>query len=153
LVEYSFTGRIYAVNPQAHAVAGVASYPTLTAVPEVVDLAVIAVPAAAVLDVMADAGAASVRATVVVSAGFSELGPGGRATQVELVRRELWQHRPPQRGAGGSLHTRSRGRARARPFGDGGTADGAGGPASSRLRGHPSASSTCVDRPLRVRSG
>ena len=31
LVEYSFTGRIYAVNPQAHAVAGVASYPTLTA--------------------------------------------------------------------------------------------------------------------------
>ena len=87
LVEYSFTGRIYAVNPQAHAVAGVASYPTLTAVPEVVDLAVIAVPAAAVPDVMADAGAAGVRATVVVSAGFSEAGAGGRATQAELVRR------------------------------------------------------------------
>jgi acyl-CoA synthetase (NDP forming) len=87
LVEYSFTGRIYAVNPQAHAVAGVASYPTLTAVPEVVDLAVIAVPAAAVPGVMADAGAAGVRATVVVSAGFIEAGAGGRATQAELVRR------------------------------------------------------------------
>jgi acyl-CoA synthetase (NDP forming)/RimJ/RimL family protein N-acetyltransferase len=86
LVEYSFTGRVYAVNPRAQSIAGVPSYPTLAAIPEQVDLAVVAVPAVAVADVIADAGAAGVRAAVILSAGFGEAGGAGPAAQRDLVR-------------------------------------------------------------------
>jgi acyl-CoA synthetase (NDP forming)/GNAT superfamily N-acetyltransferase len=86
ILEYGYTGSLYAVNPHTDTVAGVACLPTLRAVPERVDLAVIVVPAAAVADVLADAGAAGVRAAVVLSAGFAEAGPDGRQAQAELVR-------------------------------------------------------------------
>jgi acyl-CoA synthetase (NDP forming)/GNAT superfamily N-acetyltransferase len=81
-----FTGRLYAVNPHAARVAGVACYPAVTALPDPVELAIVAVPAAAVARVLADCGRAGVRAAVVLTAGFGEQGPAGRAVQAELVR-------------------------------------------------------------------
>jgi acyl-CoA synthetase (NDP forming)/RimJ/RimL family protein N-acetyltransferase len=86
MVEYGFTGGLFAVNPHADSVAGVAAFPTLTAIGEPVELAVIAVPVEAVPGVIADAGAAGVRAAVILSAGFGEAGATGRDTQVEMVR-------------------------------------------------------------------
>ena len=86
LVQGGFTGRVYAVNPSASAVSGVPAYPTVRDVPGLVDLAVIAVPADAVLDVVRDCAAKGVRGLVVVSAGFAETGPDGRRRQSELVR-------------------------------------------------------------------
>ncbi|WP_426566696.1 GNAT family N-acetyltransferase [Angustibacter sp. McL0619] len=86
LIEAGFTGRLYAVNPEAWEVQGVESHTRVTEIPDQVDLVVVAVPAEAVGGVVADCGAAGVRGLVVVSSGFAETGDGGRALQVELVR-------------------------------------------------------------------
>jgi acyl-CoA synthetase (NDP forming) len=70
----------------ARFVAGVPAYRRLSDVPSPVDLAVIAVPAHAVAGVLADAGAAGVRAAVVLCAGFEATDADGRAARAELVR-------------------------------------------------------------------
>lgn len=81
-------GRLYAVNPNATAIAGVPCFPSLAAIPDTVDLVVISVPAAAVADVLADAGAAGVRAAIVLSSGFDETGAGqAQAELVQIARR------------------------------------------------------------------
>jgi acyl-CoA synthetase (NDP forming)/RimJ/RimL family protein N-acetyltransferase len=86
LVSGGFTGRIYAVNPAGSAASGVPAYPTVREIPGPVDLAVIAVPAEAVSDVVLDCAAKGVRGLIVVSAGFAEIGEVGRGRQSELVR-------------------------------------------------------------------
>jgi acyl-CoA synthetase (NDP forming)/GNAT superfamily N-acetyltransferase len=86
LVGYGFAGPVYPVNPHADAVAGVPAYPSLTRLPGPAELVVVALPADQVAGVLADAPAAAARAAVVLTAGFSETGPAGRAEQAELVR-------------------------------------------------------------------
>ncbi|MBB5626206.1 bifunctional acetate--CoA ligase family protein/GNAT family N-acetyltransferase [Sphaerisporangium krabiense] len=83
LLDGGFPGPVYPVNPKAARVAGVTAYPDLGAVPGPVDLAVIAVPAPAVLDVARDCAAAGVKGLVVLTAGFAE--NGGRAAERALV--------------------------------------------------------------------
>ncbi|MDA8290066.1 MAG: GNAT family N-acetyltransferase [Actinomycetota bacterium] len=85
LLAGDFAGTVFPVNPHARSVCGVLAYPSLTAVPGPVDLAVVAVQARQVADVARDAAAAGVRALVIVSAGFAELGDEGRAAQTELL--------------------------------------------------------------------
>src|SRR5206468_11669511 len=75
LIENPFGGVVYPVNPKRHAVHGVRCYPDIKALPEVVDLAVIATPAATVPAVIGDCVRLGIRSAVVISAGFSELGP------------------------------------------------------------------------------
>ncbi len=65
-----FPGRLYAVNPHAHVVEQVPAYPTVEAIPHPPDLAVIAVPAAAVPEVAQECGRTGVRALVVLSSGL-----------------------------------------------------------------------------------
>ena len=86
LAGYGFRGPLYAVNPNATTVAGHPAYARLSAIPGGVDLAVIAVPAPLVLDVLADGARAGVRAAVILSAGFADAGPAGRDRQDQLVR-------------------------------------------------------------------
>jgi acyl-CoA synthetase (NDP forming)/RimJ/RimL family protein N-acetyltransferase len=86
LVDGGFTGRVYAINPGASAVSGVPAYPNVRDVPGPVDVAVVAVPAEAVIGVVRDCAAKGVRGLVVVSAGFAETGDDGRRRQAELVR-------------------------------------------------------------------
>jgi acyl-CoA synthetase (NDP forming)/RimJ/RimL family protein N-acetyltransferase len=81
-----FTGPVFPVHPTATAVAGVRAYPAVTAVPDPVDLAVVAVPAPSVPEVVAQCAAKGVHGLVVVSAGFGEAGPEGRERQDDLVR-------------------------------------------------------------------
>ncbi|MBO0867653.1 MAG: GNAT family N-acetyltransferase [Micromonosporaceae bacterium] len=81
-----FTGVVYPVNPHAGQIAGQPAYPSIAAIPGPVDLALIAVPAPAVQDAIADCAAAAVPAAVVLSSGFSEDGADGRAAQARLVR-------------------------------------------------------------------
>ncbi|TCC16071.1 bifunctional GNAT family N-acetyltransferase/acetate--CoA ligase family protein [Kribbella sindirgiensis] len=85
IVSGGFTGTTYAVNPHASVIAGVAAYPSIGAVPDTVDLAVIAVPAEQVADVLAQCGAAGAGGAVVLTAGFSELGAAGRELQREML--------------------------------------------------------------------
>jgi acyl-CoA synthetase (NDP forming)/GNAT superfamily N-acetyltransferase len=81
----SYQGRLYAVNPQAGSIAGVTAYPSILAVPEQVDLAVIAVPAPQVASVLAECGHQGVAGAVILTSGFSELGASGREAQQEIL--------------------------------------------------------------------
>jgi acyl-CoA synthetase (NDP forming)/GNAT superfamily N-acetyltransferase len=90
LLRMGFQGPLYPVNPDARHVAGVRAYPTVTDVPDSIDLAVVAVPAAAVPEVVADCAARGVRGLVVISGGFGESGEqaqraAGLAAQRALV--------------------------------------------------------------------
>ena len=82
-----FTGSVHLVHPEVDHVHGVPSHRSLHDVPGPVDLAVIAVPAGAVLDVVDACAAAGVRGVLVLSSGFAEAGPEGRSRQAELLRR------------------------------------------------------------------
>jgi acetyl coenzyme A synthetase (ADP forming)-like protein len=85
LLAGDFAGPIYPVNPKADSVAGVPCWPSVGAVPGDVDLAIIAVPAASVIDVVKECGEASVGGLVVVSSGFAEVGEDGVETQRRLT--------------------------------------------------------------------
>lgn len=87
LLEGGFTGALHAVNPEAFEVLGVPSHARVTDAPGPIDLAVVAVPAEAVDDVLGDCAAAGVRGLVVVSSGFAETGDEGRHRQTRLVQR------------------------------------------------------------------
>ncbi len=80
-----FAGPIVPVHPTATEVDGLRAYPSLEDAGPV-DLAVVAVPADKVFDVVADCAKAGVHGLVVVSAGFAEAGPQGAEAQARLVR-------------------------------------------------------------------
>src|SRR5690606_26996351 len=81
-----FAGPVYPVHPTATAVAGVRAYPTVLDVPDAVDLAVVAVRAETVHEVVQQCAGKGVHGLVVVSSGFGETGAEGRVRQLELVR-------------------------------------------------------------------
>jgi acetyl coenzyme A synthetase (ADP forming)-like protein len=86
LLSYGFAGPVYPVNPAAEVIQSVLAYPSVEAIPGPVDLAVIIVPAAQVVEVAEACGRKGVRALVVISAGFGETGAEGKARQEELLR-------------------------------------------------------------------
>jgi len=85
LLSYGFKGAVYPVNPAATVIENVPCYPTIEEVPGPVDLAVIVVPAAKVIEVTAACARKGVKALVVISAGFSETGHEGKALQADLL--------------------------------------------------------------------
>ena len=85
LLEHDFAGPVYPVNRAASHVASVRAYPSVLDVPDRVDLAVIAVPAAEVPAVVAECARARVGGLVVLAAGFAETGPEGEETERALV--------------------------------------------------------------------
>ncbi len=84
-----FSGVIFPVNPKTTSVGGVLSYPTVEHVPGDVDLAVIIVPAAQVLEVIDQCARKGVIAVIVISAGFGEAGPEGIERQRFLREKAL----------------------------------------------------------------
>ncbi len=85
LLSVGFKGSVYPVNPSAHEIEGIPAYSSIEGIPEAIDLAVIVVPAASVIEVAAACARKGVKALVVISAGFSETGKEGQARQAELV--------------------------------------------------------------------
>jgi acetyl coenzyme A synthetase (ADP forming)-like protein len=85
VVDGGFTGRAYPVNRSGAAVGGVAAVRSTAELPEPVDLAVISVPAGAVLDVAREALEHGTRALCVLSAGFAEAGSDGVERQERLL--------------------------------------------------------------------
>ncbi|XVQ83721.1 GNAT family N-acetyltransferase [Microbispora siamensis] len=86
LLAADFTGPVYPVHRHVRAVAGVRAYRSVSAIDGEVDLAVLAVPAEGVLELVGECAEKGVKGLVVVSSGFGETGPEGRARQEELVR-------------------------------------------------------------------
>lgn len=84
LLKYGFAGGIYPVNRKGGMVQGLAAYASVADLPETPALAVIAVPPQAVPEAVRDCAARGVRAAVVLSAGFSELGEAGAVLQQEI---------------------------------------------------------------------
>jgi len=80
-----FKGAAYPVNIKGAPVAGVRAYTSIDELPEIVDLAVICLPAARVIEAAQSALRAGIRAICVISAGFAEVGEEGRARQDELL--------------------------------------------------------------------
>jgi acyl-CoA synthetase (NDP forming)/ribosomal protein S18 acetylase RimI-like enzyme len=80
-----FTGRAYVVNNSSSAVSGMPAYSSVNEIPDDVDVAVVAVPAEAVQDVVLDCAAKGVHGLIVISSGFAETGEEGRLRQRRLV--------------------------------------------------------------------
>lgn len=82
-----FQGNIYPVNLLAKEIAGLPVYPSLQAIDGPVDLAIIAVPREHVLSVIDDCAVKGVRALIVITAGFGEIGTEGMTLQQQLVEK------------------------------------------------------------------
>ena len=76
LLAAGFHGPVYLVNPHADSIAGLPAYPSVSALPEVPDLAVMAIPAPAVPGVAEECGQRGVAGLVVLAAGFSDADAG-----------------------------------------------------------------------------
>ncbi|MEE9152222.1 MAG: acetate--CoA ligase family protein [Thermoplasmata archaeon] len=85
LVAYGFNGPVYPVNPNAEYVNSIKCYPSVSSIPDPIDLAVIVVPKESVLPVVEECGEKGVKGVVVISAGFKEIGEKGIRLEKELV--------------------------------------------------------------------
>jgi acetyl coenzyme A synthetase (ADP forming)-like protein len=85
LLSYGFKRPVYPVNPSAAAIENVPAFSSVQAITGPVDLAVIVVPAAMVVEAATSSAQKGVKALVVISAGFSETGEEGKARQAELM--------------------------------------------------------------------
>ncbi|MDA1194211.1 MAG: GNAT family N-acetyltransferase [Planctomycetota bacterium] len=85
LVLQRFRGPVYAVNPRAASIGAIPAYPSVASLPGPVDLAIVLVPKQHVEAVVDDCAAAGVRALVVITAGFAEVGEEGQVRQDALL--------------------------------------------------------------------
>ncbi len=87
IVRYGYSGDVYPINPTAKEILGYQAYPDLASVPSKIDVAVVAVPAGKVMDVLEQCGKKKVDSVVIITAGFKETGPQGARLEQELVTR------------------------------------------------------------------
>lgn len=88
ITTHGFTGSLFVVHPTATEIDGVRAYPSLTVVPEHVDVVVVTAPAEAVVAAVRDAAAAGSSSVVVISAGLETLGDIGAQREILAVARE-----------------------------------------------------------------
>lgn len=84
LQQAGFPGALYPVHPTATVLGGLAAFSSVSAIGAPVDLALVAVPAAAVEAVVADCARAGVHGVVVISSGFAEASAAGRLVEQQL---------------------------------------------------------------------
>lgn len=87
LLSSPFGGTVFPVSKERQSVLGIKAYPSISAVPEQVDLAVIVTPAATVPSLITECAAAGVRGAIVISAGFREFGEEGAALEQDIKER------------------------------------------------------------------
>lgn len=80
-----YKGRLFAVNPKYKTVRGIDCFASVRALPEAVELAVIATPAATVPDLIEECGRKGIRAALVITAGFRETGAEGAALEERVL--------------------------------------------------------------------
>jgi acetate---CoA ligase (ADP-forming) len=85
LMQYGYQGQIYPVNPKADEILGLRSYPDIASVPDPVDLAVIVVPSNAAPEVIEACGQRGIKAAIIISGGFKEVGAEGAALERECA--------------------------------------------------------------------
>ena len=90
LIRYEFQGQVFPVNPKAEVIHSLKCYPSVEAIPDPVDLAIIAVPKLVVAEQVEACGRKGVKGLVVITAGFKEVGDAGAAMEqrvLEIARR------------------------------------------------------------------
>ena len=80
-----YPGPIYPVNPKADEILGLRCYPDISAVPDPVELAIMLIPAGMVPEAVEACGKRGVKAAVIISGGFREVGPEGLARERQTV--------------------------------------------------------------------
>src|SRR5579884_2815966 len=80
-----YKGTIFPINPTADEILGLKAYPSVSAVPEPIDLALVLIPNTYVKDCIAECIAKQVPAVIIESAGFADAGPDGKRLQDEIV--------------------------------------------------------------------
>lgn len=84
VVDYGFTGDLYPINPRADEILGLKAYPSVSAIGEPVDAALISIPGPAVLSAAEDCAEAGVKFAVVLSSGFGESGSEGMEAEKRI---------------------------------------------------------------------
>src|SRR5512141_1421376 len=85
LISSSFGGTIYPVNPKRASILGIKAYPSLSDVPEVVDLIVVVTPAKSIPGIIKEAVDLGVKSAIIISAGFKETGPEGAELERQIL--------------------------------------------------------------------
>ncbi|MGQ9490836.1 MAG: acetate--CoA ligase alpha subunit [Anaerolineae bacterium] len=85
IIRYGYEGAVYPINPTASEILGLKAYPSVLECPDPVDLAVVLVPNKAVPAVMEQCGQRGLKGAVVITAGFREIGPHGKALEQQVV--------------------------------------------------------------------
>lgn len=86
LMRYEYAGQLHLVNAKRASLHSLPTLPTIEALPDGVELAILAVPAAAVPGALADCGRRGIGSVIVCASGYAEVGPEGAARQDELVQ-------------------------------------------------------------------
>jgi acyl-CoA synthetase (NDP forming)/GNAT superfamily N-acetyltransferase len=86
ILDAGFAGELYPVNPEGGTLLGTQAYTSVSELPGPVDLAVVAVPAAAVPGVVEECAAKGVHGVLVISSGFAEVGDDGARLQQQVLR-------------------------------------------------------------------
>jgi len=85
IIDYGYPGRIYPINPKADEILGLPCYPSVTAVPDPVELVVIVVPNQHVAGTLRECGEKGVKGAIIITAGFREAGREGARMERELL--------------------------------------------------------------------
>lgn len=85
IINNGYRGRVYPVNPRESSVLGQVCFPSISEIPGQVDLAVVTVPTAGVKQVLQDCIQKGVKAVIVITSGFSEVGGQGTALESEIA--------------------------------------------------------------------
>jgi acetyltransferase len=85
LIQSPFGGTVFPVNPQRHSILGIKAYPTIAAIPEAVDLAIVVTPATTVPTVIGECVDAGVKGAIIISAGFRETGTAGAELEQQVL--------------------------------------------------------------------
>ncbi|HTA77172.1 MAG TPA: acetate--CoA ligase family protein, partial [bacterium] len=87
LLKTPFGGTVYPINPKHETLLGVKAYPSIASVPAQIDLAVIVTPAKTVLGLVEECVQAKVKAVIIISAGFKEIGPAGAELERQILEK------------------------------------------------------------------
>ncbi|MHA1991206.1 MAG: acetate--CoA ligase alpha subunit [Candidatus Hodarchaeales archaeon] len=81
----NFSGSVYPVNPKADLIQGIKCYKSLSEIDDVIDLAVVAVPARIVNIILEEAGKIGVKSAIIITAGFREVGDAGLELENQMI--------------------------------------------------------------------
>ena len=86
MLHHNYSGVVYPVNPKAPSIMSVKAFASIRDIPDEVDLSIIIVPRDLVAQMLRECGEKKVKAAIVITAGFKELGPEGGPKEQEVLQ-------------------------------------------------------------------